>query len=99
MLSVVGDLRTRLLRHYSYWQTHHGDKVGGNIECVYLTGGGANLKGIAEYLGMALDVKVKIANPWVNVCSFETYVPPLSAVESHGYTAAIGLALRNIMNA
>lgn len=98
MLMVVTDLRTRLLRHYSYWQTHHGDKVGGNIECVYLTGGGANLKGIAEFLGMALDVKVKIANPWVNVCTFEKYVPPLSAHESHGYTAAIGLALRNIMN-
>lgn len=98
MLGVVGDLRTRLLRHYSYWQTHHGDKVGGNIECVYVTGGGANLKGITEFLGMALDVTIKIANPWVNVCSFETYVPPLSSHESHGYTAAIGLALRNIMN-
>ncbi len=100
MLSVVGDLRTRLLRHYSYWQTHHGDKVGGNIETVYLTGGGANLRGVAEYLGMSLDVKVRIANPWVNVCSFERYVPPLSAQESHGFTAAIGLALRNVtMNA
>lgn len=97
MIAVVGDLRTRLLRHYSYWQTHHGDKVGGNIECVYLTGGGANLKGIAEFLGMTLDVKVKIANPWVNVCSFEEYVPPLSSSVSHGYTAAIGLALRNIL--
>ncbi len=99
MVAVVGDLRTRLLQHYSYWQTHHGDKVGGNIECVYITGGGANLKGIAEFLGMALDVKVKVANPWVNVCSFEDYVPPLSSHESHGYTAAIGLALRNIKNA
>ena len=98
MLGVVSDLRTRLLRHYSYWQTHHGDKVGGNIETVYLTGGGANLRGIAEYLGMSLDVKVRIANPWVNVCSFEDYVPPLSAHESHGYSAAIGLALRNILS-
>ncbi len=97
MIAVVSDLRTRLLRHYSYWQTHHADKVGGNIEAVYLTGGGANLKGIAEFLGMNLDVKVKIANPWVNVRSFEEYVPPLSFAESHGYTAAIGLALRNIM--
>ena len=95
MAGVVTDLRTRLLRHYSYWQTHHGEKVGGNIECVYVTGGGANLKGITEYLAMELDVKVLVANPWVNVCSFEEYVPPLSMRESHGYTAAIGLALRN----
>lgn len=96
LISVMTDLRTRLMRHYSYWQTHHGDKVGGNIESVYLTGGGANLRGIAEYLAMALDVKVKIANPWVNVASFETYIPPLSMHVSHGYTAAIGLALRNV---
>ncbi|OGZ05494.1 MAG: hypothetical protein A2845_05785 [Candidatus Lloydbacteria bacterium RIFCSPHIGHO2_01_FULL_49_22] len=95
MLPVVSDLRTRLMRHYSYWQTHHGEKVGGNIECVFITGGGANLRGITEFLGMELAVRVTIANSWVNVCSFETYVPPLTMRESHGYSAAIGLALRN----
>ncbi len=99
MLPVVNDLRTRILRHYSYWQTHHGEKVGGNIECVFLTGGGANLKGMSEYLAMGLDVKVKVANPWINVSSFENYIPPLSLHASHGYTAAIGLALRNIFTA
>lgn len=99
MLPVVADLRTRLLRHYSYWQTHHGDKIGGNIESVYLTGGGANLKGVGEYLAMGLDVKVRVANPWVNVAKFEDYIPPLPMHESHGYTAAIGLALRNTLSA
>lgn len=95
MIPVVTDLRNRLIRHYSYWQTHHGDKVGGNIERIYITGGGANLKGVTEYLGMGLDVGVFVANPWVNVCSFESYIPPLTLHESHGYAAAIGLALRN----
>lgn len=95
LLPVMTDLRTRFMRHYSYWQTHHGEKVGGNIERVYITGGGANLKGVTEYLSMGLDVKVVLANPWVNVCSFEEYIPPITLHESHGYTAAIGLALRN----
>ena len=98
MLPVMADLRTRLLRHYSYWQTHHGEKVGGNIECIFLTGGGANLKGIAEYLAVGLEVKVRLANPWANVTSFKNYIPPLSSRESHGYTAAIGLALRDIIH-
>ncbi len=96
---VMSDLRTRLMRHYSYWQTHHGDKVGGNIETIYLTGGGANLRGVAEYIGMAVDVKVKIANPWINVASFERYIPPLPLHVAHAYTAAIGLALRNTFSA
>ncbi len=95
LMPVMSDIRTRLMRHYSYWQTHHGEKVGGNIEAVYVTGGGANLKGITEYLSLGLDVQVKIANPWVNVRSFDDYIPPLSQSASHGYTAAIGLALRN----
>lgn len=95
MVPVVTDLRNRLIRHYSYWQTHHGDKIGGDIERIYVTGGGANLRGVTEYLGMGLDVGVFVANPWVNVCSFDTYIPPLTLHESHGYTAAIGLALRN----
>lgn len=97
LMSVMSDLRTRLMRHYSYWQTHHGEKVGGNIERVYITGGVANLKGVTEYLSMGLDVKVVLANPWVNVCSFEDYIPPITNHESHGYSASIGLALRNSM--
>jgi type IV pilus assembly protein PilM len=95
LMPVMSDIRTRLIRHYTYWQTHHGEKVGGNIETVYVTGGGANLKGITEYLALGLDVQVKIANPWVNVRSFDDYIPPLTQAASHGYTAAIGLALRN----
>jgi Tfp pilus assembly PilM family ATPase len=96
MASVLSDLRMRLMRHYAYWQTHHGEKVGGEIEQVFLTGGGANLKGVTEFLSTGLDVHVSVANPWVNVRSFEEYIPPLSHRESLGYTAAIGLALRDI---
>lgn len=95
MLPVMLDLRTRLMRHYAYWQTHHGEKMGGSIEGVYLSGGGANLKGAEEYLSAELDVRVAVANPWINVCSFEEYIPPLTFRRAHGYTAAIGLALRD----
>lgn len=95
MLPVMFDLRARLLRHYSFWQTHHSDKAGGNIECMYITGGGANLRGIEEYLAVGLDVKVVVANPWVNVNAFENYIPEIPFHQSHGYSAAIGLALRN----
>jgi type IV pilus assembly protein PilM len=97
MRSSLIDLRTRLNRHYVYWQTHHGDKVGGNIECIYLTGGGANLKGIEEYFSTDLDIKATVANPWVNVASFDSFIPPLALSESHGFSAAIGLALRNTL--
>jgi type IV pilus assembly protein PilM len=95
MSPVIQDLHMRFMRHYSYWQTHHGDKIGGNIEHVFLAGGGSNLKGLPEYIASQLDVAVSLANPWINVASFNEYVPPLSQRESLGYVAAIGLALRN----
>lgn len=99
LLPAMSDLRTQLLRHYTYWQSHHTEKVGGNIEHVYLTGGGANLRGIEEYLSIELDVKVSVANPWVNVALFEDAIPPLTLAAAHGYSAAIGLALRNTLHA
>lgn len=95
MMPVILDLRARLLSHYTYWQTHRGEKVGGNIECVYLTGGGANLSGFTDHLSAGLEVRVVTANPWANVAPFERYVPPLSLRQAHGYSAAIGLALRD----
>lgn len=98
IILAVQDFRARLIRHYSYWQTHHVEKVGGNIECIYLTGGGANLKGVEEYLSAELNIKVSAANPWVNVFSFEDFIPPLRLEQSHGFSAAIGLALRTFLN-
>jgi type IV pilus assembly protein PilM len=95
MMPVVNDLKTRLLRHYGYWQTHHGEKVGGNIESVLLTGGGANLRGLPEFLSAGMEVAMSVANPWINVTSLEEYVPPLSQATALSYTTAIGLALRN----
>jgi type IV pilus assembly protein PilM len=96
LVPAVMDLRSRLLRHYGYWQTHHGEKFGDSIEHIYLSGGGANMKGLPEFIAQSVDVGVSVANPWVNVAPADEYIPPLLASESLGYTAAIGLALRSL---
>jgi type IV pilus assembly protein PilM len=96
LLPAVTDLRSKLMRHYGYWQTHHGEKFGGSIEHIYLSGGGANMKGLPEFLAYAVDVGVSVANPWVNVAPADVYIPPITATESLGYAAAIGLALRSL---
>ncbi len=95
ILPAIADLRGRFMRHYTYWQTHHAEKFGGSVEHVFLTGGGANLKGLPEYLSSQLDVGVSTANPWVNVASSDQYIPPITAQESLGFSAAIGLSLRH----
>ncbi len=95
MLPVMSDIRTRLMRHYVFWETHHGEKVGDNISQVLLTGGGANMKGLIEFFAQEINVPIRIANPWCNMGKFDRYVPPIMQHDALGYAAAIGLALRD----
>ncbi len=92
---VIGDFRDKIAQHYHYWQTHHGEKFGGAIERIYLSGGGANLKGLSEYLALGLATPVHVANPWTNVNTFEGYIPPIPQHEALSFSVAIGLALRD----
>jgi type IV pilus assembly protein PilM len=94
MAHVIGDFREKIAQHYSYWQTHHGEKFGGAIERIYLSGGGANLKGLSEYLALGLSTPVHVANPWVNINTFERYIPPIDQHDALSFSVAIGLALR-----
>lgn len=89
---VISDLRERIMQYFAYWQHRHDGSY--TIERVVLTGGGANLVGVVEYLGQGMNASFSVANPWVNVCDFEKYLPSITLRESQGYTAAIGLALR-----
>lgn len=91
---VINELRNKIVQHYSYWQGHSHEKAGGIVEKIYLSGGGANLRGFTEYLAIGLPVKVETANPWINVNNFGRYIPPILRTQSLGYAAAIGLALR-----
>ncbi len=92
---VIGDFRDKIAQHYHYWQTHHGEKFGGAIERIYLSGGGANLKGLSEYLALGLATPVHVANPWINVNSFEEYIPPIPQHAALSFSVAIGLARRD----
>lgn len=92
--TVLDDMRNQILKYFSYWvsknETEHA------IDDVYLTGGGSNLNGISDYFGQGLRANVLIANPWVNVFDFNEYIPPIDAAMSQRFTAAIGLALKDI---
>jgi type IV pilus assembly protein PilM len=96
-------LRSNIERYYFYWQTHKDSKEGPGaqmpvledqtIKKIVLSGGYANLGGLSEYLSRELRVKTVRANAWANVCSLESYIPPITYRESLGYATAVGLAL------
>lgn len=91
---VLDDMRNQILKYFSYWTSKNGTEHA--INDVYLTGGGSNLNGISDYFGQGLRANVYIANPWANIFNFDEYIPPIDIGTSQRFTAAIGLALKDL---
>ena len=95
------DLAEQIKRYISYYRDHaqheHLAPNGKNISKILLCGGGANLKGLTEFLTAELKIPTEMGNPWINILPEKLReVPELPYDESLGYTAALGLALRGI---
>jgi len=93
------NLSSQIKKYLDYYQTHiiH-EHLTANIKVIdriILCGGGANLKGIADFLSLRLKIPVELANPWINILEEPLKeLPVLSYEESLTYTTALGLALR-----
>jgi type IV pilus assembly protein PilM len=98
VLSLISVIKNEAQKHLNYWQSHpdeHG-KTREGIEKIILCGGDSNLKGFPEYLSGELKKPVELGNVWLNICSFEEYVPEIEFNDSLKYATALGLALRAI---
>lgn len=80
----------------------YGEKEGGciGISEIILCGGGANLKGLADYLTSRVKIPVSLGNPWVNILSEQKgkmdlkKIPKIPYEESLAYATVLGLAIR-----
>ena len=97
------DLVEEIKKYLEYYQTHSAHEHlpsnvnGKKIRKIYLCGGGANLKGLADFLALQLGLRVELGNPWINILPKPLKeVPELPYHESLRYTTALGLALRGI---
>jgi len=98
-LTQIQLLVQQLRKYLEFYKTHNPHEHGSvhSIQKVLLSGGGANLKGLAAHLSMELRMPVEIANPWTNILK-PPYrnLPDLPFDESLSYTTALGLALRGL---
>lgn len=70
---------------------------GKGVQKIFLSGGGANLKGLVDFLSLEFKIPVEVANPWINILPEPLReVPQLSFEESLKYTTALGLAVRGM---
>lgn len=94
---LVEEIKSYLIYYHTHIHHEHLPLDSKEIKKILLCGGGANLKGIADFLSSALKIQVELGNPWVNILPEPLReVPDLSYKESLRYTTALGLALRGI---
>ncbi|TSC98173.1 MAG: hypothetical protein Greene101447_136 [Parcubacteria group bacterium Greene1014_47] len=95
------DLVEQVKKYMEYYASHathqHLLKEERTIQKVLLTGGGANLPGLLEFLESELNTKASIGDAWVNIASKPFgKLPSLPFEESLRYATALGLALRGL---
>jgi type IV pilus assembly protein PilM len=92
---ALSALKDEMSKLSVYWSTHkdNAGELGKKIGKIILCGRDAALPGLADYMALAFEYPVEVGNVWMNACSFEDYIPPISFDESLDYAAAIGLAL------
>lgn len=98
-IPILTDLVEQIQKYIDYYQAHAGHEHlppnGKTVSYVLLCGGGANLKGLPEFLSSQLKLPVKCGNPWVNILAKPEEGTKLLAHErSLAFTCALGLALR-----
>lgn len=94
LLPSLEHLEDELHKLYIYWHTYHAKhKDEQRISDILLSGGGANMNGLAPFLSHRLKVPISVGNPWTNCCSLDMYIPPIPHNKSLGYATVIGLAL------
>ena len=100
LLNGISVLRDEINRHFIYWHTHKDDKSAERpqIQKIILCGGDSNLQGFADYLSMSMRTRVEMADVWVNINSFSSYIPEINFNNSLGFATALGLALRDSDN-
>lgn len=101
LIPALTDLIEQIKAHLRYYQTHasheHLLPTSRGVEKIFICGGGANLKGLTDFMSMELKILVEIGNPWTNILPGKIKeVPILPYEQSLSYATALGLALRGI---
>lgn len=91
IIPTVTALREEAEKYINFWQTHSENKK--FPEKIFLSGGDANMKGLAEHFAEELGAETAVANPWVNVKFPKYYLPDITRQHAVRFSASIGLSL------
>lgn len=100
ILPIISVVKDEIRRIMDYWVFHAEEQGFKNreIDKIILCGGDSSLLGFIDYLSCELKKNVEFGNTWLNVASFDDYIPEIERRESMMYVTAVGLSLRAIKN-
>ncbi len=96
------ELLSQTKKYLDFYKSHASHEhlplsEGGTVKKIILCGGGANLKGLDNYISEKLEIPVEVGNPWINISDKKPKkVLRMGHEESLSFTTALGLALRGI---
>jgi len=97
LFGLIKEIKNLLEYYFTHNPKIQKQFNGISLEKILLCGGGANLKGLTEFLSSELKIKVEKGNPWINILKEPIKeIPELSFEESLSYTTPLGLALQSI---
>ena len=73
------------------------EDVGKQVEVLILTGGGANLPGMAEELNRILGIEVQVLQPFIKIDTTKTQSAYNLNTEGCRFSLSVGLALRSLV--
>jgi len=95
--NLIKEIEDYLFYYHTHIHHEHLPLDSKEVEKIFLCGGGANLKNLANFLSLELKTPVELSNPWSNILPEPLKkVPELSYEKSLSYATALGLALRGI---
>ncbi len=99
MSPVLEDLIKQIKKYINFYRDHSSYEYllpDRKVEKILLCGGGAELKGLADFMSKSLDAEVELGNPLVNFSVKKPKKVPQKSLVS--FATAIGLALRETNN-
>lgn len=91
---VLSDLINEIRRSLEFYRVQSGDIA---VDRMYISGGGAKLKGLAHAISDSMGFRVEVANPWMSVVTeggkFDTAELQKIGAE---FAVPLGLALRGV---
>lgn len=99
---LLSDFAGKIKKYIGFYQGHSSHDYfpsDDDIEKIIICGGGANLKGLPEFLSEALKIPVELGDPFTNIipCG-KGQTCPIIYQKALSYTTAFGLALRAAEN-